>query len=296
MEIVLQKPNFVRWLSKFVTIVAELLFKSKIRTFAAWCEACLLVLHSTNEGDNVLNFGSSFCPQCKSEVAEERIHTPPIVCDQCGWSEKKNQIIKHQDLQKSTIKIFLIFSFILIALYFHTLKWGEHSLAVIPLKFSQWLGQTSASQAKSMAKICAQRQQVQCVIDTYSLLVKSNPRDPEAFSLLATTLEKAKRGGEAIPYYSRYFALGGNDSDLAYNFARLLEEKQDYENAIQYYEYVINLKPDIFQITVSKNYVNLLIKTRQFNKAKIYIKTVRKKGQNAPLFMDNELNVIASYK
>lgn len=244
----------------------------------------------------MLNFGRNYCPLCKIEFSDDRIQCSPIVCDQCGWSEPKNQIIKHQRLQVSTIKVFIVFSVIITAVYFHTVKWGHHSIAIIPLKISEWTGNMSLSNAKEIANICAERKQVKCVIQSYEKIVNKNPSEIIAYSLLANTLEKANRGSEAINYYARYFTLGGTDNDMAFHFAKLLEKNHDNENAIKYYEYVINSKPDVFQITVSKDYVNLLIKMGELNKAKNFIKLIREKGQNAPMFMEDELKLIASNK
>lgn len=204
--------------------------------------------------------------------------------------------MKHQQLQMSTIKTFVVFSVLVSAIYLHTVKWGSYSLDIIPLKINEFIGRSTLENSKNIANICAERKQTTCVIKSYEKLVKVNPKDPEAYALLAITLEKAKRSQEAKTYYSQYFLLGGNNIDLAYNFARLLEKSNDFENAKKYYAFVINSNPDIFQISASKAYAKLLIQSGQYKEAKKFIKAIRKKGQNAPFFMDEEYKAIASHK
>ncbi|MCB0357925.1 MAG: hypothetical protein KDD40_13000, partial [Bdellovibrionales bacterium] len=66
----------------------------------------------------MLNYGSSICPVCKSEISPDRMYDNPIICSHCGWSQNLNERNKHLKLQNSTIKAFIIFSLILVGIYF----------------------------------------------------------------------------------------------------------------------------------------------------------------------------------
>lgn len=84
-----------------------------------------------------------------------------------------------------------------------------------------------------------------------------------------------------------------NDPELAFQYAIVLERNDKLEDAQRYYEFCLRKKRNVFQVTVSRNYANLLIKMGKTQKAKQFIYSIRKREQNASDFMKAELAQVA---
>ncbi len=188
---------------------------------------------------------------------------------------------------------FVFTSILMISVYFYTLKWDQYSFQVLSIKAQQLIGNTHNLSQFQMANICSQRRLYSCSVDQLKSITQKNPRNLEALALLSTTLHRTKREDEALRAYSQYFDQKGRDLNLAYNFAKLLEKKGNYNKALEYYEFILNENTQTFETSVVHNYAQLLIKMQDYKKAKDFIIKTQKQSLNSPYFMSNELKEIS---
>ena len=64
------------------------------------------------------------------------------------------------------------------------------------------------------------------------------------------------------------------------------------EEASKHFDYVLNAKPRVMQVTVVQNYVKYLVAANQFDKAQQVIFKMRRRDQTVSQFMDTELKMI----
>lgn len=93
----------------------------------------------------------------------------------------------------------------------------------------------------------------------------------------------------AAEVYTEYFNQGGRQLEPAFLYAKSLQELDRKGEAAQYYEFILEKKPETLQITVTQKYVNLLKEIGQYQRAIELIESIRKKGSNAAYFLDAEL-------
>ena len=184
----------------------------------------------------------------------------------------------------------MIITAILISVsYVHTVIWDKHAFNIVPLKVKQLLNLSTSSNLIEMADICNDRLMPACAEKAYIQALKKEPHNQEILAALGTLQDKMSKKNLALATYGLYFTNGGTDSDIAYHYAKVLDQFHRVDDAKKYYEYSLNAKPHIFQVTISKNYVTFLMKHNFLRQAKAFILKVRKQGENAPYFMDDEL-------
>lgn len=143
-----------------------------------------------------------------------------------------------------------------------------------------------------MADICKERFLFSCSEMAYSKAFQVNPKDVENLSLLGGLQIRLKDYEQAIQTFQKYFQSGGQQSDIAYKYAKLLERAGKINEAKNYFQYSLDAKPDVFQVSLLKDYVNFLIKNDFLKDAQNLILKVRKQGDNDPQFMEKELQLI----
>ena len=198
-----------------------------------------------------------------------------------------------QEVAKKFIKVSIALSTLLVLAFIHTIKWDEFFIEVIPLQIKSLIGGLSAEDADRFASICKIRKNLDCVETMISSKFNSNPQNIEALAELGKVQFLRKEYRESANTFAIYFKQGGLSVDASYDYARVLGEVGLVEQSAQYYDRVLASKPDAMQVTVTQSYVRMLVSHGKNDQAKAIIESIRSKGGNASLFMENEMQQIA---
>ena len=228
---------------------------------------------------------TDFCKQCNAPTV---IEASVNLCKECGWSDKKSQRLFDKKSYRLFTVITVLLSIFMVTTYYYTLIWGKFSLQTAPLQIKGIMNTITPSELMELADICHQRKNQQCRIKTLSEIIKEEPNNKEYWAALATAYRQNSKADYAIESYGHYFKLEGKDLMHAYNYAHLLSKSDDFENSKKYYEYVLEAKPGTLQVTVAREYVNLLMKMNQNDEALAFLRQTRNSGDNAKFFMEEE--------
>jgi tetratricopeptide (TPR) repeat protein len=227
------------------------------------------------------DFGA--CPRCKMEIESERLRNSVIVCNHCGYTANMVQRKIEQAAEKSFIVIATGLCALMSFAFVMAVQWDTHTFEVLPLKAKQMIGMTTASDLQRLVEICESRKNVDCQLQATEQLTRF---DNEAFASLGKLHFLSNKNKQAIASFSQYFRNGGLNLEASYNFARALEKEGQVEMASQYYETVIDARPETLQITVTRHYINMLIEYNKKSEAKMVLAKIREKGANTKNFMD----------
>ncbi|MCB0415793.1 MAG: hypothetical protein KDD50_15755 [Bdellovibrionales bacterium] len=234
------------------------------------------------------------CRQCKNEIEPSRLNERVVVCNHCGYSKPNNSIMRL--IQKIHLRNSLILTALLIAFLFQVRQWDGHYLSVIPLQIKEVIGSLSPADSQKFIDICKERQNYQCIIDISKNWLKYEPLNTRVVAQLAEAYKLNNNPKQSLIEYKNFISLGGNDYKVAYEFAKLLEKQGYLTEALQYYEYVLASQPNVLQVTVLQNYVDLLINTQQFQKARTVILQNRRRGENAKYILEEQLQQVKGKK
>lgn len=236
-----------------------------------------------------MEFGA--CPRCKLEVSIDRKSLNPVVCNHCGMTISNNEEKLERSIESSTLKFMVLFTaFVLIGGFLLT-NWDTHSLEIIPLKAKELLGITSPSDQEELASICLDLKKYDCVEEQYK---KAAQLDPQKYVRLGRFQLQRSEPQAASGSFSVYFQNGGTDIDAAYEYAKLLGEAGQIDEAAKYFEQILSSKKDVLQVSVIYAYVKALVKSGKYAEAKALIEDVRKQAPTGEQFMADEMTQIES--
>lgn len=236
-----------------------------------------------------MDFGT--CPRCHQEISQERRSVSPVICDHCGFSSGKADRKVQGEVESKFIKVSVAISVFLAVGFVQVANWDKHFLSVIPLQVKSLIGMMSQADAEEMAQVCLDRKKYDCVEQMYARTAFATL---ENRARLADFLSKRDKTRQAAEQYKIYFAQGGVDLMITYNYAKVLAQLGSFDEAAVLFQQVIDAKPETVQITVIQNYVRALINGNQLEKAKALIENVRKQSAQANAFMTEEMNEIMS--
>lgn len=214
-----------------------------------------------------------------------------MICKDCGWMPEAKQKTMDNNIQRTCLLAFITFTVVASLLFVHTSTWDQHSIAIVPAKISETLGIASKQQLIQIADICNDRMLINCEESALVAALKKGPNDLEVIERLAKHKVLTKKSNEAFTLYRAYFALGGKDMKATYNYANLLAENNQYEEAERFYIDLINSKPNVLQLSVNEAYVEMLMKSGNYQKAAQHIELLRSEG--APdYFLNHEYAII----
>jgi tetratricopeptide (TPR) repeat protein len=174
----------------------------------------------------------------------------------------------------------------------HAFNWDKHSFSVIPLAAKALAGYTTAQDHKDLGDICKDRAKYECAAQQYQ---KVHLLDKNNLDILveAGTLEaKAKKYDQAIATFAQYFKAGGKSPEASYQYALALGEKGKIKEAMKYFEMTIKAKPKVLQVTVARDYVDMLVKHNKLKVAKKKIRQFRRQNPSARYFMKDRMQTI----
>jgi tetratricopeptide (TPR) repeat protein len=243
-----------------------------------------------NRGENIMTqFGH--CPACGDNIPQDRYVGESVIC-RCGWSNStkaKKEVAKQTD---RTILAIAVFAAFIVASFIQVVNWDKYFFSIIPLKSKQMLSLASTTDFVRIAEICMERKKFDCAEQAYFGAYEANPKDLTHLEKLGDLQVRQELMLSATKTYDTYFASGGANIDAKYNYAKALAATNNTEKAEQYFREVLMAKPDTLQITVTRHYIEMLVKNNDLQKAKRVIEHFRKQGFNTSLFMKKEYEEI----
>jgi tetratricopeptide (TPR) repeat protein len=239
----------------------------------------------------MLEFGA--CPLCKSDISPERKKLSPVVCDHCGFTVSNSSDIK-KNLEKESIKWMFGIALFLSACYIQIANWDSAWLEIIPLSLKETVGMATQANHDRKAEICFTLNKFDCTEDQY---IKSAQMNPALWERAGHFQMQRAKWNESAQSYYKFLQNGGNNLDAQYNYAKVLSQLGQVDDASKYFDQVLAARPDVLQITVVHNYVKLLVDHQRYEQAVALIEKVRKDGgPSAGSFMEDEFKKIHDMK
>jgi tetratricopeptide (TPR) repeat protein len=231
----------------------------------------------------MLDFGA--CPRCKMDISPSRKQSTPVICDQCGFVSSKNERTLTAKQENHFIKTAIAISVFAIAALVQVGTWDQYAIEIIPLKIKSLIGAAQVSDQERLAQICFDLKKFSCVEDAYAVIAKS---DSTKLAQLGHFQMRMGKYNEAAQNFYTYFQAGGVELEASYDYAKTLAQLGQVDEAVKYFDQVLAAKPETLQVSVVQSYVKLLMDHQRFEQAQKLIADVRKSGENAALFMENE--------
>ncbi len=229
---------------------------------------------------NMMNF--NLCPSCKSEISEDRLQYSPIICNHCGHTQSKTQNEFNKKTNLISIFVFFFLSIAISASFLHSVRWGNHSFAVIPHKVLIAFGLADDSNFEALQQICIDRKMIDCVQASLEDQFADNPQNLEVLKKLGKLYYQRKNYTDALEILNSYFTLQGDDLMTAYYFAKTLSLEGEIDKASEYFEFILASKPDVLQVTVTETYMDMLIADNRYEDAKKLAKSVEERTEKIP--------------
>jgi tetratricopeptide (TPR) repeat protein len=238
---------------------------------------------------SLLEFGA--CPLCKQDISPERKAIQPVVCNHCGHTiSDKDKYAAENEIDKKSITIMVAFSIFAAAAYIQISNWDTSWLKIIPLGAKETIGMMNKADFEQKAQICLDLKKWDCTEAAYNHVAA---QDPTLWPRAAHFEMQRAKYNEAAQSYYKFFQSGGQDLESSYNYAKALSQLGQVDDAIKYFDQVLQAKPDTLQVTVIQNYVKLLMDNKRYPQAKQLIDRVRKDGgESAGSFMESEYKMI----
>lgn len=231
------------------------------------------------------------CPACGSKIPQERYFNDSVICE-CGWSLSSKAKRADAKLNDRTCIYIAVFAALLIGSFIQAVNWDKYFFTIMPLKAKQMAHMASATELDQIADICMDRKKYACAEVAHYEAWKLEPNNLIHLEKLGDLQVKQELMESAVKTYDSYFGANGNNLDAKYNYALALAATNQTVKAEQYFKDVLKAKPDVLQITVTRHYINMLVKNNELDKAVKVIEHFRKQGTNTGLFMDKEYKTI----
>ncbi len=203
----------------------------------------------------------------------------------CGLDHNNKQ----DDMAKSqSIKI-IFFSIFIIALMFHLANWNNHFFTIIRPKVKELIGIAKAEDYIKIATICKERKKAKCELKSIEKAFQLNPIYKEYLSRAGEIYFKQNNHLAVVRVLADYFKTGGADRNARQNFAYSLNAIGKYKDAKTQYSYLIKTDKSDPDFKLAREYVQLLLKNKEYRPAKDVIENYRNRTATAQLFMDQEL-------
>ena len=244
------------------------------------------------------------CPKCFKSLQASPAHLSYVtLCPHCGWKQQNQNrpLNSHsqskKNLQRSISKTMIFTAIGLIALLIHFSKWGGHSLEIVYLKVSQWTRLAGNHQYEKLSSICAKIKNYDCLAGSLKSHYAAS-KDPEILKELALLYFKTEEKSLALQAYKKYFKEFDNasvDSQSAFNFAKLLSEQKNKENALYFYDQILqNQAENMIPINVVRNKVLLLSSMNRKQEAQKLIQKYISKLTDADVILKQELESLTT--
>lgn len=230
------------------------------------------------------------CPRCGDILTESGHQGLPTLCTNCGFIPEKSDV--DAKLEKNNLRFVIGFSALLVFAFVQVATWGDHALEIRWIQLADQTGLASVDQLERMAKICVELKKRDCA--EYAYLRQSQIDKRNAVRLAEFQISRGKYR-EALASLKTYVATNKNDLRAYMVYAQTLTELGRYDEAVQYYEYLLS-KAQSLPTDATKNYVKCLARAKRYEQAQNVIYKIRKTYPGTARFMDGELRVLAGLK
>ncbi len=145
---------------------------------------------------------------------------------------------------------------------FHFSKWGSDSVSIVYLKTAEVMRLAGPKQYNQLFEICKRGNKHDCMENTLKRHYKATGEQEQLKNLALFQLKREKTT-TAFQTYKKYFsAFGDNpiDAQSAFNYAKLLEQNSQPEEALVYYGKILSQqKQNILPVNAVRNKINILI-------------------------------------
>ena len=222
------------------------------------------------------------CPKCKTEISEDRLLYKPVICNHCGYMDSKTNEVSQKKANRSSILIMLGISVITAGSFLHSVRWGNHSLEVIPHKAMIAVGMADENNYNRLQEICVDRKMIDCVQSSLEEQLSLDPNNIEVLKKLGKLHYQRQNFDQAYETLNSYFDNKGDDLMTAYYFAKTLSKQGETDKAAEYFEFILASKPDVLQVTVTETYMDMLIESNRYDDAKKLAKSVEDRTIKIP--------------
>ena len=235
-----------------------------------------------------MNMKKPYCPRCGNPLSQEQFLATMVVC-KCGWHMQMSAATTQAAVERRHALSLIFWVMLLAGVVFHFFVWDTYSIDIIVPKLKHYAKKATVEDYKLITKICEKREKMACQIEALEAIVKLDPENDDAVVKLGKTYRDFKEDQKALSLYESYFASGGKNIAAAVSYAELTGEIGDVATSRFYFRKALDARPNIFQATVTRSYVNMLLANHQYKMASEAIRYYRGKSVNAKYFMQKEL-------
>lgn len=220
------------------------------------------------------------CPVCGSHISEHRHDSNWVLCE-CGWFGSNNAQKFERETQKKSITWILSVSIFIVFGFFHSTKWGNDSLSVVPLQVKSLFSIANSNDLLAYAEMAIQHKHYD---KGEAIMSKWAEREntPEAWEKLALLRAQMHEYHAAVLAFDKYYHTQGNNPLTLFHYAKVLQELEREDLAEKIYIHIVGLDPDTYQRTVVEELVRLLINQQRFEDAQSILAQLSKPNMELP--------------
>jgi tetratricopeptide (TPR) repeat protein len=227
------------------------------------------------------------CPICFKTAAEDRFVEGVAYCE-CGHSYSISDRKEKGDFKVAVQLLFL--GLFAVGAVVQVFIWDTYALKIVVPKIKQLAGIAKPNDLNLIAQICNARKNANCEVVA---LLKSYDLDKTQVENLiraGDALLAKKRYRDASRVYATYFEASGRaaNPEVRFNYALALTEVGLIEEAKDQYARLLDQPDSKHKFNIARNYVDLLMKTREHTTARRVIAEYRNSSPSASMFMDKE--------
>ncbi len=196
--------------------------------------------------------------------------------------------------EKRTLVTMLAIGILLLSGLIQVINWDKYSLKVIPLQASVLFGSMTAESYAEFAKICLERQKTECALNSLKNQVRLSPDNQEALLQLGLLQVKMEHLESATQTLNAYLEAGGTAIEAKFHLARAYGKLDNTKEALKIYKELLGQKSNVFQVSVTREYIQTLMRAKKWSLAKSTIERARLKSASHNAFMNAEYKYIIS--
>jgi len=210
------------------------------------------------------------CPVCYQSLNCNETYSSVALCSNCGWSQNIKPQKKINKTQMSIVKSMIAASIGFLLLLFHFSKWGSDSASIVYLKTAEVLKLAGPEQYDQLFEVCKRGNKYDCMENTLKKHYE-NTGEPEQLKALALLQMRREKTTSALQTYEKYFSITSNnpiDAQSAFNYAKLLEQNNQKEEALIYYGKILSQQEKhIIPVNAVRNKLHILIQLNRQQEA-----------------------------
>ena len=181
---------------------------------------------------------------------------------------------------------------LLVATFIHIIQWDHYAGEILIIRGKQMTGTATIVDYERQVVICQERLNHECVARTYGQLYRLRPTELKYLAGLGKILALLGRDANASHFLKLYIEAGGRDHGMIYEYARVNATLGHVDEAAKYFDMALSIKPEVLQIQVVRAYVSMLMGHGRYSQAQALIYRIRRSGESAAYFLDEELKEI----